>query len=249
MVAKTKPLREKRKKPIDIEKDDFIESYKKNFDCSALQFRKILPLTDNQVNFYYTCMNEKTNMVFLDGPAGSAKSYVAVYSALELLRERKVDKIIYIRTVVESASRSLGYLKGDDEEKFSPYTMVLNEKCLEIIDKASLNSLTEQEYIKAIPVNFVRGLTFNNCCVILDEAQNATRGEITTILTRFGRHSKFIICGDAKQSDIRDSGFSNVYELFDTEFSRKNNIHCLRFDTSDIVRSPILKHITQVLGV
>lgn len=248
MVAKTKPARERRKKTVEIE-EDFIESYKRNFDCSTLKFRKLLPLTDNQVNFYYMTQQEKTNMMFLDGPAGSAKSYVAVYSALELLRERKVDKIIYIRTVVESASRSLGYLKGDDEEKFSPYTMVLNEKCLEIIDKPSLMALTEQEYIKAIPVNFVRGLTFNNCAVILDEAQNATRSEITTILTRFGRNSKFIICGDAKQSDIRDSGFIDVYNLFNTEFSRKNHIHCMRFDTSDIVRSPILKHITQVLGV
>lgn len=248
MVAKSKPTRERRKKPVEIE-DDFIESYKKNFDCSTLKFRKILPLTDNQVNFYYTAQQDRTNMIFLDGPAGSAKSYVAVYSALELLRERKVDKIVYIRTVVESASRSMGYLKGDDNEKFSPYTMVLNEKCLEIIEKTALISLTEQEYIKAIPVNFVRGLTFNNCAVILDEAQNATRSEITTILTRFGRNSKYFICGDAKQSDIRDSGFTEVFKLFDTDFSRKNNIYCTRFDTSDIVRSPILKHITQVLGV
>ncbi len=107
----------------------------------------------------------------------------------------------------------------------------------------------EQGYIKAIPVNFVRGLTFHNSAVIIDEAQNMTRSELSTVLTRFGRNTKYFVCGDSKQTDIRDSGFNKVFELFDTEFSVKNNIHCATFDTSDVVRSPILKHITQVLGV
>ena len=245
MTTKRAP---RKRKEVDIT-TDITDAYKKNFDCSNLIIKKQFPLTDNQTAFYYLTQNEKTNMVFLDGPAGSAKSYCAVYSALELLKERKVDKIIYIRTVIESASRSMGYLKGDENEKFAAYTMVLNEKCLEIIDKQTYGALMEQEYIKAIPVNFARGLTFNNSLVIFDEAQNATRSELTTILTRFGRHTKYIICGDSKQKDIRDSGFSEVFDLFNKEFSRKNHIHCIKFDTSDIVRSPILKHITQVLSV
>jgi phosphate starvation-inducible PhoH-like protein len=244
----TKRASKKRCESVDIT-EDFKNSFKKNFICSNLTIKKQLPLTGSQVSFCELVKNDKTNMVFLDGPAGSAKSYCAVYSALELLRDQKVEKIIYIRTVIESASRSLGYLKGDETEKFAAYTMVLNEKCLESIDKNSLISLTEQEYIKAIPVNFARGLTFNNSMVIFDEAQNATRSELTTILTRFGRHTKYIICGDSRQRDIRDSGFEEVFTLFDTEFSRKNNIYCLAFDTTDIVRSPILKHITQVLNV
>lgn len=245
MATKRAP---RKRKEVDIT-DDFAQPYRKNFDCSSIIIKKQLPLTDNQTAFCYLIQNDRTNMVFLDGPAGSAKSYCAVYSALELLRERKVDKIIYIRTVIESASRSMGYLKGDENEKFAAYTMVLSEKCLESIDKQSYTALVEQEYIKAIPVNFARGLTFNNSLVIFDEAQNATRSELTTILTRFGRNTKYIVCGDGKQKDIKDSGFSDVFNLFNTEFSRKNNIHCVEFDTTDIVRSPILKHITQVLGV
>jgi phosphate starvation-inducible protein PhoH len=76
-----------------------------------------------------------------------------------------------------------------------------------------------------------------------------SRGELTTILTRFGRNSKYIVCGDAKQCDIKDSGFEKIHQLFNTEHSRKNNIHCMKFDSDDVVRSPILKHITQVLKV
>lgn len=246
-MTSSKKVARRKKEPI--ENEEFFESYKKNFDCSSIKMKKQLPLTDNQTAFYHLSQNDRTNIMFLDGPAGSAKSYIAVYSALELLKNREVDKIIYIRTVVESSARSLGYLKGDENEKFSPFTMVLNEKCLEIIEQATLFSMMENGYIKAIPVNFVRGLTFNNAAVIIDEAQNATRSELVTILTRFGRNSKYFICGDMNQSDIKDSGFGTVFNAFDTEHSRKNHIHCVKFDNSDIVRSGILKHITQVLKV
>jgi phosphate starvation-inducible PhoH-like protein len=246
MTAKKAPRR--RKESVDVT-EDFKHSFKKNFDCSSIQMKKMFPLTDNQTAFYYLTQNEKTNMVFLQGPSGTGKSYIAIYSALELLKERKVDKIIYIRTAVESASKSIGYLKGDLADKFSEYSVILNSKLLESTDSQTVQSLFDQEYVKSMPVNFARGLTFNNCAVIFDEVQSASRAEITTIITRFGRGSKFFLLGDVKQSDINNSGFETVHNLFDTEFSRKNHIHCMKFDTSDIIRSNILKHITQVLGV
>lgn len=245
MATKKAP---RKRKESDIT-TEFESAYKKNFDCSNITLKKMFPITDNQTAFYYLSQNEKTNMIFLNGPAGSAKSYIAVYTGLELLKDRKIDRIIYIRSVVESSSRSIGALPGELDDKFMPYAAVCLEKASEIVDKATLNSLLEQEYIKTIPVNFVRGLTFNNALVIVDEAQNLNKSELITILTRFGRHSKYIISGDLNQSDIKDSGFKDIFAKFDTEFSRKNNIHCVNFDTSDIVRSQILKHITQVLSV
>ena len=244
----TKRAPRKRKESSELEKS-FAEAYTKNFNCSDIKIKKPFPFTDNHTSFYYLTQNDKTNIVFLDGPAGSMKSYISVYSALELLRDRKIDQIIYIRSVVESASRSMGYLKGDENEKFSAYITPLLQKAHEITDKATVHALLEQEYIKAIPVNFTRGQTFNNSLVIIDESQNMTRSEITTLLTRFGRNSKYIICGDTKQADIHNSGFSEVYNLFDTDISYKNNIHCVTFDIQDIMRSQILKHITLVLNV
>jgi phosphate starvation-inducible protein PhoH len=229
--------------------EEFTEHIKKQFDCSNLVLKNNFPMTDNQQKFYFLSQNPKTNMVFVDGPAGSAKTHLAVFSALELLKAGHVDKIIYIRSVVESSSRSIGYLKGDENEKFMPYMMPMMDKLNEILNKNDIAHLLEQEYVKAIPVNFVRGLTFHRCAVIVDEGQNTTRGELTTILTRFGRHSKYFILGDGNQVDIKDSGFSQVFDAFDTEFSRKNDIHCTKFDITDIVRSQILKHITQILKV
>lgn len=245
MTAKKAP---RKRKESDITKE-LGESYKRNFDCSNIVLKKHFPMNENHSNFYYLTQNARTNMVFVDGVAGTMKSYIAVYSALEMLKDRHVDQIVYIRTVVESASRSIGMLPGELDEKFGPYAMPLVEKMHEIVDITTQKSLLEQEYVKAIPVNFVRGLTFNNSIVLIDEAQNMTRSELTTILTRFGRNSKYIVCGDSNQQDIRDSGFKWVFEAFDTELSQKNNIHCVKFGVEDIVRSPILKHITQVLKV
>lgn len=194
-------------------------------------------------------LNDKTNMTFINGVAGTAKTYVAVYAAMEMLQSGKVDQIIYIRSVVESSSRSIGSLPGELSDKFLLYTMPLVDKLREIVDVPTQNALLEQEYIKTIPVNFVRGLTFNNSVVIIDESQNMNKSELTTILTRFGRNSHYIVCGDGKQCDIKDSGFVKVFELFNTDFSRKNNIHCVEFGLQDVVRSPILKHIAQILSV
>ena len=101
--------------------------------------------------------------------------------------------------------------------------------------------------IEAIPVNFVRGLTFNKSIVIVDEAQNLTKGELTTILTRFGRDSKYIICGDGNQSDINKSGFDEVLERFDNQECEDNNIFAFEFGNSEIARSKILRHICKML--
>jgi phosphate starvation-inducible PhoH-like protein len=247
-MSTRKPTRKRKESSSDFE-NEFIQSYKKNFDFEKVNLKKHFPFTQNQTQCYYTINDPNTHIMFIDGLAGTNKTYMSVYAALEHLKENKVDQIIYIRSVVESSSRSMGALPGELDEKFSPYTMPLMDKLNEIVDPTVSNMLLSQKYIRAIPVNFVRGLTFHDSFVIVDEAQNMSRGELTTILTRFGRNSKYIVCGDAKQCDIKDSGFEKIHQLFDTEHSRKNNIHCMKFDTDDVVRSPILKHITSVLGV
>jgi phosphate starvation-inducible PhoH-like protein len=246
MSVKKTPPRKRKERDVT---EEFTEHIKKGFDLSNLYLKNNYTMTDNQQKFYYMSQHPKNNMVFVNGPAGSSKTHLAVFSALELLKNGHVDKIIYIRSVVESSSRSIGFLKGDENEKFLPYIMPMLDKLNEILSKTDITHLMENEYIKAIPVNFVRGLTFHRCAVIIDEAQNMTKGEITTILTRFGKHSHYFVLGDAAQADIKDSGFIQVYDAFDTDFSRKNEIQCVKFDISDIVRSQILKHITQVLKV
>lgn len=204
-------------------------------------------LNEHHKTFVDKVMEDDTNIIFADGPAGSSKTYLAVYTALTLLREKKVDEILYIRSIVESASRKLGSLPGEVDDKFKPWSIPLIEKCDELVGKQVTNVLFENEYLKSIPVNFLRGATFTNCVVIADESQNLDKSELVTILTRFGKNCKLFFIGDSRQSDIHKNDFETIMNAFDTEESRKNGIVCFHFTEDDITRSKLLKFIVTVV--
>ena len=160
-----------------------------------------------------------------------------------------MEQIIYLRSVVESANQKIGHLPGMLEEKFAPYSLPLIDKLDELVTKTTANSLFKKEYIKCLPVNFTRGLTFNKSVVIIDEAQNLTKQELITILTRFGQGSRYVVIGDSNQSDINGkSGFSSIIKAFDNDISKDQGISTFYFGSDDIVRSKILKHIVHVLS-
>ena len=192
--------------------------------------------------------NNDTHMCIVDGPAGTAKTYIAVLAALNLLKEHSVEEIVYIRSIVESASRQLGSLPGEVEAKFAPWSMPLVDKLDELLPPGVSNNLFAKDYVRCVPVNFTRGLTFRNSCVVIDEAQNLTLSELTTIMTRFGNNTKYIIVGDTLQSDINGkSGFSKILNAFDSIECAGEGINVYRFDKNDIVRSKILRFIVSRL--
>ena len=206
-------------------------------------------LTPTQVAFLKQSLQKDTRMCIVDGPAGTAKTYIAVLAALKMLQRKQVDNIIYIRSIVESASRSMGALPGELDEKFAPWSMPLIDKLEEILSGGSGGNLLNKGYIKCIPVNFTRGLTFKNACVIIDEAQNMTTQELTTILTRFGTDTTYLLVGDTYQADIGvKSGFKKIYKAFDDPGSIEWGINNFKFTTDDIVRSEVLRFIVDRLG-
>ena len=205
--------------------------------------------TETQKQFIKLFLNPETKMLIVDGPAGTAKTYFAAFCALKLLSLRQTEQIIYIRSIVESASKSMGSLPGEVDDKFHPWAMPLLEKLDELLSKSTITNLLQQEFIKCLPVNFVRGLTFHNSIVIVDEAQNLTASELTTIITRFGNNTKFIIVGDALQSDINSkSGFLPIFKCFNDNLSKTNGIFTFKFNQKDIVRSQILQFIVEKLS-
>ena len=219
------------------------QNWELNFNIKA-KFK----FSEKHQKFIQTLIDEKTKMVFADGFAGTAKTYLSVYGALTLLEARKVDQIIYLRSVVESATQKIGHLPGELDQKFQPYSLPLVDKLDELVSKTTSDKLIKQEYIKCLPVNFTRGLTFHNSVVIIDEAQNLTRQELVTLLTRCGEETKYVIIGDTNQSDINGkSGFKPILQAFDTDNSVVNGIHAFKFGKNEIVRSKLLKHIVQVL--
>lgn len=206
------------------------------------------PSNDRHKSFVAMMMKASTRMLFVDGPAGTAKTYLATYGALQLLKKHQIGEIIYIRSVVESASQKMGSLPGEVDDKFAPWSMPLVEKLDELIGIPARKELVSRGFAHCVPVNYVRGLTFNNSFVIVDEAQNLTRGELITILTRFGEDSKFVIVGDSNQSDISNrSGFAPVKSCFDNIESEQEGIYTFDFTTDEIVRSEILKFIVKQL--
>ena len=198
---------------------------------------------------FYNCLKDtNTKMAFVDGPAGSMKTYIAVYAGLELIRDESFSRLVYIRSIAESAEKSLGSLPGEIDDKFSPYAIPLDEKVSEIAGPGVCSNLKKQGLIEAIPVNFVRGLTFNKSLVIVDEAQNLSRKELTTILTRFGRDSRYVVIGDCNQADVNKSGYKEIFNSFNTDKCAENNIYSFKFGNTEIARSKILRFICSVLG-
>jgi phosphate starvation-inducible PhoH-like protein len=211
------------------------------------KIKKPYYLTDNHKEFYEALLKPQTRIGFVDGPAGSAKSYLAVLAGLELLEKGEIDNILYIRSVIESASKSIGALPGELDEKFSPYVAPMMEKACEIIGESSAAMLKSRDVLAAIPVNFVRGLTFTNSFVIVDEAQNLTWEELVTILTRCGKNSTYAVCGDRRQADIgAKSGFNEVFQRF--EENQSEDFTTTKFGKTDIVRDKILRKIVAILS-
>jgi phosphate starvation-inducible PhoH-like protein len=215
----------------------------------GLTIKNKYSLSEVHKSFLDLCLYDKTKMALVDGPAGTAKTYLAVLAALTLYKEKKIDQIVYIRSIVESATKSIGALPGEVDEKFKPWALPMLEKLNELLTPSAATNLITDGVIKCIPVNFVRGLTFHNSFVIIDEAQNLTREELVTILTRFGHNSRYVVVGDSLQKDIgKHSGFKDILRCFDDEESMKQNIHTMTFGESEIVRSMILRFIVRKLG-
>lgn len=150
----------------------------------------------------------------LKGMAGSGKTLVAVQVALDLLFTREVEKIIITRPTV--AKEDIGFLPGDIKEKMDPWLAPIYHNLYILYDKAKIDREVEEGRIEILPFAFMRGRTFVNSFVILDEAQNTTHNQMEMLLGRMGKGSKVAICGDIAQVDLKnkkDSGFTFLYRL------------------------------------
>ena len=234
------------KKPAKLARDE--DGIIKNDIFLNFRIDQKFHLNEHHKAFVEKATEDDSQILFCDGPAGSSKTYLAVFVALSMLRDKKIDEIVYIRSIVESATRKLGSLPGEVDEKFKPWSIPLIEKCDELVGKQITEMLFESDYLKSIPVNFLRGATFTNNVVIVDESQNLEHSELVTILTRFGKNCKLFIIGDSLQSDIQKSGFEKIMKAFDTDESNNNGIHAFHFTEEDITRSKLLKFIVKIIA-
>jgi phosphate starvation-inducible PhoH-like protein len=204
--------------------------------------------TDKQVRFLNIILNPDNSIVFVSGPAGSSKTYMAIYAAIQLMAADREKELLYVRSIAESADKGLGSLPGDIAEKFDPFLMPLYDKLEEIVQPQDVAWLKKQEMISAVPINFLRGASWTDKIVVADECQNFTLKELTTLITRVGEGTKLVMCGDIMQSDIgQRSGFKSMFDLFNDKESKDKGVQTFSFSHEDIVRSEILKFLVSKL--
>lgn len=182
------------------------------------------------------------DVVFSIGPAGTGKTYLAVAMAIDQLKKGKVKRIILTRPAVE-AGEELGFLPGDIQAKVSPYLRPLYDAIYDMIPGKEFAALADQGRIEMAPLAFMRGRTFNNSFVILDEAQNTTSIQMKMFLTRLGFHSKVVVTGDITQVDLEKgaSGLIVVQRILDGV----KGISFVRLDKADVVRHPLVGRIIE----
>ena len=202
------------------------------------------PRTERQKYYLNYLDDPNTHIVFGIGPAGSGKTYIAAKWAAISLLDGVFDKIVISRPAV-SVSEKHGYLPGDLKEKMEPWLMPIFDVFTEVFGKSKLESFINLGKIEIAPLAFMRGRTFKNSAILLDEAQNCTSDQMKMFLTRIETGSKMVITGDTKQSDYRDK---NGLLDFLTRFNDAEGIKMVRFDNTDIVRHHLIETILKMYG-
>lgn len=230
-------MRSPKKKIKKITEPDFELFYDEVRDTTPLK-----PKTIAQANYIRAI--DSSQIIFSSGPAGTGKTYVAAVKAAEAIERNPELKLILVRPVVE-AGESLGFLPGELEEKYAPYLEPFMDILEQRLDRGFVKRLLQTGRIVAKPLAYMRGKTFDNSWVILDEAQNTTPKQMKLFLTRIGKNCKFIIDGDSDQVDIKGpNGLEDAWNrLRDIEA-----IKFIRFSPHDIVRNDVIKEILQAYG-
>ncbi len=183
----------------------------------------------------------QSDIAFAVGPAGTGKTYTAVALAVSALKSRQVKKIVLARPAVE-AGESLGFLPGGLRDKVDPYLRPLYDALEDMIEGDKLRSYLERNIVEIVPLAYMRGRTLNTSFVILDEAQNATTGQMKMFLTRLGAGSRAIVTGDASQTDLPSRALSGLVQARDI-LEGVDGISFIDFTKEDVVRHKLVKDI------
>lgn len=179
----------------------------------------------------------------LHGVAGTGKTYIALYKALEEVMDKSnpYEQVVIIRSAVQS--RDMGHLPGDANEKMDIYIQPYRQITTDLFRRADAwQRLYEQGHVEFMSTSFIRGTTFSNAILLVDEFQNMSFEELDTIITRVGHTSKIIFCGDIRQTDLKKSNDKTGLPKFIAIADRMNEFSKFEFTVDDIVRSSLVKN-------
>ena len=219
---------------------------KKSKEIDASTMVSVKPITDTQKVVFETWKKEKNQFLF--GAAGTGKTFVSLYLALNDIfnLKTKYDKVVLVRSLIPT--RDIGFLPGDEEDKSALYQVPYQNMVqfmFEMPNEQAFNSLYDrlkgQGSLFFLSTSFLRGLTFDNSIIILDECQNLNFHELDTIITRVGQDSRIIFCGDFDQSDLVKHNEKNGLHDFLRILEEMEEFNCSEFTIGDIVRSGFVR--------
>ena len=221
-------------------------SKKSKLEIGSGNLISIKPITDNQKIVFETWKQKKNQFLF--GCAGTGKTFISLYLALQdvMNLQTKYDKVVLVRSLIPT--REIGFLPGDEEDKAAlyqvPYANMVqfmfqqpNEQAFNML----YDKLKQQGSLYFLSTSFLRGLTFDNSIIIVDECQNLNFHELDTIITRVGQDSKIVFCGDFGQSDLSKTNETNGLHDFLRILEEMEEFNCVEFDIGDIVRSGFVR--------
>lgn len=206
------------------------------------QPRTISPMNESQLNALNSLRSNTLSI--LTGPPGTAKTLLSVYVGCELLHKRQIDKIYYVKPIVETpGEQGLGFLPGDLGEKIEPHIGPLRDSLSVFMSKGKIDYLLSKKTIEFMPIEHLRGRSLDRCMVIADEMQNATTHSVMTILTRVGSNSKISLLGDVVQRDLANRFGKDGLSDAARRLSKLDSVGHINFGFNDIVRSGFVRDV------
>ena len=187
---------------------------------------------------------KENEITIVSGLPGTGKTFLACAEALKQVKTKaKFKKILLVKSVTQLPGEELGFLPGDMKDKLEPFMISFIDNFEKIIGETLTKKLRELGIIQVQPLAFVRGRSIDNTIIVVDEAQNISRENMRTLMTRIGDNSKMVILGDVKQKDIKNKNNSSLETILD-RFRDHDGFGCVELrDPSDVVRNPIIKII------
>ena len=220
---------------------------KKNKEINHTNLVTIKSITDNQKLVFDSWKKEKNQFLF--GAAGTGKTFISLYLALKdvLDLKKSYDKVVLVRSLIPT--REIGFLPGDEEDKAALYQVPYQNMVQFMFEQPNEQSfsnlytrLKSQGSLFFLSTSFLRGLTFDNSIIIVDECQNLNFHELDTIITRVGQDSKIVFSGDFYQTDLVKQNDKNGLHTFLRILEEMEEFHCLEFTIGDIVRSGFVRN-------
>lgn len=228
----------RKSRPQVIELDSY-DKFKKQ------QRVEIIPRNTKQEEYVEHLSNAQRRIIFALGPAGTGKTLLATLQAIKELKNKRINRIIITRPAVEVDEKH-GFLPGDLTKKMEPWTRPIFDVFGDFYNSKDIALMLEEGIIEIAPLAYLRGRTFKNSVVILDEAQNTTISQMKMVLTRIGEHSRMFVTGDLAQTDLlKTNGLVDFTDRLDV--SSKSIVSC-KFEKSHIERDPVVAEVLKIYG-